>query len=136
MEQTVPWPTVPWPVTEAGIQVTTNGYIEEALGLHTMICGWGPEGFYVRRDCEPEELELYLGLINWNRVAYVQRYYDVRLGRGIVSYNDNATQEVTERRFQRLIEHCFRSVSNADFWKELKAAGARGGKASYIHSNV
>lgn len=125
---------VPWPITKYGDEVTTCGNDEDALGLSQLICGWGKMGFYtqkeyvnngfgpgVTRQETYDKLVSQINSIDWNRVEFVKSTYDYDIP-GVITVASFPTKIISLRRYQRLLRHCFKSISQEKFKFELAQA--------------
>lgn len=129
-ETYIPPTVVPW-VKVDGVEVHTNGVMEEALGLSPFMCGWNTEGFYSHT---PEHLKARLEQINWTRVAAVTNTFDIKAD-GYVAVTDTPKIWITERRFVRLLKRCMVGLSQDVFDREV-AEARRVGSLGTVSGNL
>mgnify|MGYP001619695985 CR=1 FL=1 len=114
---------VPWPMVN-GVEVTTNGVTEDALGLTGIIGGWGREGFYTygSRGVTKAQLKAVIETIDWERVLQVKSQFDIKSDGSYCVYRDDRVYWVTMRRYQRLMRQCLKNVPVGKFQIEIERA--------------
>lgn len=124
-------PVVPW-VKIAGKPVHTNGFIEDALGLTPLIRGWCRQGFYTHTA---DKLKTHIASIDWRRVQFIHDHFEIKARGYIVMRDGDPVCFVTERRYQRLLQQCFKITSSVQFDCEVTRAfwkGQRGNMSGQL----
>jgi len=114
---------VPWRVVD-GEKMHTNQITEVPLGLdETLIFGWCEEGFYAAREIEhdPTPLIQHLDSIEWRRVKTVRDWFDIggQGSRGVTTWDNRRVYMVSHRRWDRLLERCFKRVPGEEWVREV-----------------